>query len=85
MACPIKLKIQSKPKEIGNYVVPAPFAVPGRMEATTVAEARLRAQRALARKSRSTGTVADWLSVVIQMAPRKRNVKGAQLAGKLIG
>lgn len=76
---------EAVPKEIGNYVVPAPMALPGRLEATGVAEARLRALKALAKKSRNTGTVADWLSVVIQMAQRKRSVKGAQLAGKVIG
>lgn len=50
-----------------------------------LAGSRLRALKALAKKSRSTGTVADWQSVVIQMAQRKTNVKGAQLAGKFIG
>lgn len=70
---------------LGNYVIPAQIAVGGKALAASTMEARLLSLQNLAKKSRSTGSIADWLSVVIQMVKRKRNVKGAQFAGKAIG
>ena len=76
---------ESAAKTLGGYVIPSQVAIFAKAEASGAAEARLLSLQALARKGRNTGTIADWLGVVIHMAKRKRNVKGAQFAGKLIG
>ena len=76
---------ESAVRTVGSYVVPSQVAVFGKAEASGIAEARLLTLQALAKKGRDTGTIADWLGIVIQMAKRKRNVKGAEFAGKVIG
>ena len=72
-------------KNVGDLFVPAQLAIAGKADAAGSAAARLVALRGLASKNRSTGTIADWLSVVVDMTKRKRNVRGAQLAGKVVG
>ncbi|AUM12927.1 hypothetical protein [Ketobacter alkanivorans] len=72
-------------RSVGSMIVPAPLAVAGKIEAAGASEARLLSLQAIAKKNRNTGTIADWLNVVIQMAKRKRNVRGVQMASNVVG
>lgn len=76
---------QAKSTFLFNNTAPSKIKVAYHLNALGSTEAHLHVLKAMAKSTRETGTVAEWLGAVIQMKRHKRKVRGAGFAGAAVG